>query len=121
MKYLNKEIGNWGESLSKKYLKDKGYIIIEENFSCPSGEIDIIATDKNLLCFIEVKTRSNHNFGSPLESITSSKQRRIIKTAQYYICKHKLYKSFCRFDAIEVIFTADTPHPKLIHIKNAFF
>lgn len=121
MKHLNKEVGNFGESLSKKYLKEKGYLIIEENFSCPTGEIDIIALHDKYLCFIEVKTRYTHKFGSPLESITLSKQRKIIRTAQYFMCKKNLHKFFCRFDALEIIFTDQTSFPKLNHIKNAFF
>ncbi|MEG2935957.1 MAG: YraN family protein, partial [Clostridium sp.] len=102
MKILNKEVGNFGEDLSKKYLKENGYIIIEENFSCPYGEIDIIALSDKYLCFMEVKTRYTTKFGLPLESITPAKQRKIIKTAQYFICKNKLFNHFCRFDALEV-------------------
>lgn len=120
MKNLNKEVGNFGEDLSKKYLKENGYIIIEENFSCPYGEIDIIALSDKYLCFMEVKTRYTTKFGLPLESITPAKQRKIIKTAQYFICKNKLFKHFCRFDALEVTFTNDSNFPKINHIKNAF-
>lgn len=120
MKHLNKHIGNMGEALSIKYLKENGYIILEENFSCFIGEIDIIAFHGKYLCFIEVKTRYNHNFGFPCESITFSKKRKIIKTAQYYICQKNLHKFFCRFDALEVIFLPQCNLPQLNLIKNAF-
>lgn len=120
MKHLNKEVGNLGEALSKKYLKEKGYIILDENFSCSIGEIDLIAFDGNHLIFIEVKTRYSLKYGSPLESITLHKQRKIIKTAQYYICKNNLHKLFCRFDALEIIFTSKYNSPIINHLKNAF-
>ena len=120
MKILNKEVGNYGEDLSKNYLVENGYLIIEENFSCTFGEIDIIALHDKYLCFIEVKTRYTTKFGFPLESITRAKQRKIIKTDEYFICKNKLFKHFCRFDALEVIFTDKSNFPKINHIKNAF-
>lgn len=121
MKYLNKEIGNLGEELSKTFLIEKGYKIIAQNYLCPLGEIDIIAFNDKYLCFIEVKTRYSSKFGLPLESITLAKQQKLIKSAQYFICKNNLHNSFCRFDAIEVTFNYQSNTPAINHLQNIFF
>lgn len=121
MKNLNKAIGNFGELLSRNFLIEHGYTILEENFSCSFGEIDIIARDGKYICFIEVKTRYGIQYGLPLESITISKQRKIIRVAEYYINKHNLHKLFFRFDALEVLLKVEDKKPHLQLVKNAFF
>lgn len=119
MKSLNKKIGSYGETIAEDYLKSIGYIILEKNFTCKIGEIDLIAKDKNHISFIEVKTRYGTPYGTPGESITTSKQYKIYKTAQTYILKKKLYKSNFRFDVIEIILNnTNSPYIKLI--KDAF-
>ncbi len=121
MKNLNKYVGNFGELLSKNFLMEQGYIILEENFSCSLGEIDIIARDGQYICFIEVKTRYGLQYGLPLESITPSKKRKIIRVAEYYINKHNIHKHFFRFDALEVLLKIEDNKPHLQLVKNAFF
>lgn len=120
MKYLNKQVGTTGEKISINFLVNNGYSIIMENFFSPLGEIDIIAIKDNYLCFIEVKTRYNMKYGLPIESITLKKQKRIISTAKYFICQNNLHNFYCRFDAIEVIFTPNSNTPSINHIKNLF-
>ncbi len=120
MKNLNKCIGNYGENLARKYIEEKGYYLLEQNYLCKLGEIDLIARDNDYICFIEVKTRYSQRYGSPLESITSSKQKKIYRTAQYYICIKNIHKSHFRFDAIEVIISNDDRKPYINLIKNAF-
>lgn len=120
MKNLNKCIGNYGEDLARKYIEEKGYSLLEQNFLCKLGEIDLIAKDNNYICFIEVKTRYSQKYGSPLESITPSKQKKIYRTAQYYICINNIHKSYFRFDAIEVIISTNGKNPYINLIKNAF-
>ena len=85
-----KELGKIGEEISSNYLKKCGYKIIERNYRCRSGEIDIIAKDKEELVFIEVKTRSNLCFGKPREAVDTYKQNHIYKTVQYYLYKNNL-------------------------------
>lgn len=102
MKEYNSDIGIYGESLAKNFLRDKGYNIIEENFSCRIGEIDIIARDGNYICFIEVKSRYSINFGHPRESITLRKQKKLYRVAQYYILVNNLKNCWFRFDAVEI-------------------
>lgn len=120
MKHLNKLVGTTGEQISTNFLVNSGYSIIKENFFSPLGEIDIIAMKDNYLCFIEVKTRYNMKYGLPIESITLKKQKRIINTAKYFICQNNLHKFYCRFDAIEIIFSLNSNVPKINHIKNLF-
>lgn len=106
-----KDIGNLGENIAENYLINRGYIILDRNFRCKTGEIDIIAKDGNYISFIEVKTRYGNLYGTPGESVNYLKQYRIYKTAQMYILKKRLNKFNFRFDVIEVI---------LNHINNDF-
>lgn len=93
-----------------------GYKIIERNYRCRQGEIDIIAKDKNELVFIEVKTRSNLCFGRPREAVDNYKQNHIYKTAKYYLHNNKLENSYVRFDVIEIYLRKNKY--KLSHLKN---
>jgi putative endonuclease len=120
MHSLNKEIGNLGESLAEKYLQDSGYVIIQKNFRCYIGEIDLIAKEKDYIIFFEVKTRYNTRFGNPCESVTYCKQRRIYKTAQFYIMINKIHNSNFRFDVIEIILDIKNNSNSIRQIKNAF-
>ena len=120
MKAFNKDIGTLGENISINYLKDSGYNILEKNFRCKCGEIDIIAINKGYICFIEVKTRYGINFGVPAESVVYSKQHKIYKTAQVYISWRNIENSNFRFDVIEVILNSANNDFSVNHIENAF-
>ncbi|HHT97617.1 MAG TPA: YraN family protein [Clostridiales bacterium] len=113
---MNKRaIGTQYEYLAREYLIENGYTIIDKNYRCKLGEIDIIAMDNDYLCFIEVKYRLNSNKGHPAESITANKMLRITKTAQYYMMSNKYSTNIkCRFDVVAIL--AD----KIELIKNAF-
>lgn len=93
-----------------------GYEIIDRNFSCRQGEIDIIAKDKEEYVFIEVKTRSNLCFGRPIEAVDNYKQKHIFKSTRYYLHIHKLDNAFVRFDVIE-IYLVEKKY-KLRHLKG---
>jgi putative endonuclease len=73
-----------GEKLAKDFLERRGYRIVETNYRCPEGEIDIVAEHKDCLVFVEVRTRKKLEFGSPEESITSAKKERIKAAAYHY-------------------------------------
>jgi putative endonuclease len=111
-----KEFGDIGEEISCKYLEKIGYKIVERNFNCRQGEIDIIAKDKNEYVFIEVKTRSNLYYGRPREAVDGYKQKHIYKSTRYYLHIHKLDNAFVRFDVIEV-YLVDNKY-KLEHLKG---
>ena len=116
-----KERGNWGEERAALYLRLHGYKIVERNFRCRQGEIDIIARKGDVVAFVEVKQRKNADFGEAREFVTFSKQRRIIAAAELW-----LLKTGCglqpRFDVIEVYAPAGTRtlFPEIHHIENAF-
>lgn len=119
MQNLNKEIGRFGEDTASKYLEESGYTILDRNFRCRSGEIDIIASDGNYIVFIEVKTRSGSFYGTPGEAVNELKQHKIIKVSETYIMKRKLFNYDFRFDVIEIVIDkAKNASIKLI--KDAF-
>ncbi|MCB2299797.1 YraN family protein [Clostridium tagluense] len=120
MKAFNKDIGSLGEGISENFLKNLGYRILEKNFRCKCGEIDLIATNKGYICFIEVKTRYATNFGVPAESVTFSKQHKIHKTAEVYILRKNIIDYNFRFDVIEVLLNHDNNNFSVNHIQDAF-
>jgi putative endonuclease len=120
MHSFNKSIGNCGENIAEKYMKNLGYFILEKNFRCKIGEIDIIAKDKDYIVFVEVKSRFGVMYGTPSEAVNKSKQYKIYKTAQMYILKKKLFCSNFRFDVIEVIFNSQNDTYSIRLIKDAF-
>lgn len=107
-------VGKSGEELSKEYLLSKKYKILEMNYKCNLGEIDIIAKDKKTYVFIEVKYRKNDYFGLPREAVTTYKQNKIRSVASSYIKTHKLFNVPCRFDVIDIL------DDKITHIENCF-
>ena len=101
--YKKKILGNLGEDIACKFILNKGYEIVERNFYCRQGEIDIIAKDKNEIVFIEVKSRSNIVFGLPSEAVTKQKMKHILKTARYFLYKNKMINEYIRFDVVEIL------------------
>lgn len=100
--YIRHNLGRTGEDIAEIYLVKKGYKIIERNFSCRQGEIDIIAKYKEEVVFIEVKTRTNKKYGEPIDAITYYKKKHILKSIKYYLYIRKLEDVFVRIDVIEV-------------------
>lgn len=96
------ELGKEGEDFAADYLQKQGYEIIDRNFECKQGEIDIIAKDKNEYVFIEVKTRQNLHYGMPCEAVDERKQKHILNATKYYIYSHKLEDQYIRIDVIEI-------------------
>lgn len=107
-----------GEDLASEYLRKKGYKIIDRNFRQGYGEIDIIAVYKDVLVFVEVKTRTSQAFGTPFEAITSSKIRTMSKTAQFYKLKNPKFPEAMRLDAISVVIKRDNILDEIEHIEN---
>jgi len=97
-----RDTGILGEKLAQDYLKQRGYRILETNYRCPHGEIDIIARDKESLVFIEVRTKTSSAFGSPEESITAAKKERLRDTAYHYQQTHDDLPSSWRIDFVAV-------------------
>lgn len=97
-------LGNNGEKIASEYLEKNHYEIIKRNFRCKQGEIDIIAYDnKNReYVFVEVKTRTNFEYGKPVDSVNKMKQKHIVSATKYYIYLHNLENKCIRFDIIEI-------------------
>ena len=102
MTLIKKKLGAKGEEIAVRYLKSRGYRIIERNYRIRLGEIDVIAEQGDDLVFIEVKTRSNTLFGSPFESITAQKQKQLSKVALEYINKQGCNNRPARFDVVGI-------------------
>ncbi len=113
----NIEKGKRGEIIAKEYLISKGYNILDLNYRTKIGEIDIIALDKNILVFVEVKTRTSLNFGYAYEAVNRKKQEKIIYCSQLYQNQKKLLCYQIRYDIIEVYLTTNI---KINHIENCF-
>ena len=113
------KLGREGEKAAEAFLKKKGYRIIEKNFRCKLGEIDIIAEQDGTVVFIEVKARADHQYGHPFNAVTQIKQRKIIQVAQSFLAKHRLLEKPTRFDVIGL--TADPENAFRIELlENAF-
>ena len=118
---LSKVLGKIGECMAQKYLKSKGFNILNNNYSSRYGEIDIIATKDDCLVFVEVKFRKKNSIVTGLESVDKRKQSKITKTALVYLSKFNKDVD-TRFDVIEI---TDQNSEKvsagsIIHIENAF-
>ncbi|HNU84690.1 MAG: YraN family protein [Pseudomonadota bacterium] len=97
-----KNKGARGEERAAEFLRDRGYRILERNYRCPLGEIDLIARDGGTVVFVEVKTRSTERFGSPQASIGARKQRRMTAVALYYLKGKNWLTAPARFDVAAV-------------------
>ncbi|MDD5128294.1 MAG: YraN family protein [Candidatus Omnitrophica bacterium] len=114
----NLEFGKQSEKAAVKFLKGCGYKVIKCNYRTKSGEIDIIAVDKGVICFVEVKARHSRLFGEPAEAVCALKQRQISKAAICYLKENNLLDHPARFDVVSLLYDEDLPGINLI--KDAF-
>ena len=112
-------LGSTGEKLARQYLEQTGYRILETNFRCRWGEVDIIAQQDGLLLFVEVKTRRSATFGIPEESITKAKTQRLIAAAETYLDQSQAADSHWRIDLISVEMDRSGKLMPLRHLQNA--
>ncbi|MBN9231803.1 MAG: YraN family protein [Legionella sp.] len=109
--------GQAAERQALGYLQRQGLKLVTQNYHCRLGEIDLIMLDKNYLVFIEVRARKSSNYGGGLTSVTSIKQKKILKTAQYYLLNHAdANKHALRFDVLSM----DGLQQQIHWIKDAF-
>lgn len=117
--YTHIDLGVQGEKLAVEHLAQNGYKVIKCNYRCKIGEIDIIALEKDVLCFVEVKTRTSEEQGHPLESITPAKQRKLSLVALNYLQEHEmLHLQEARFDVVSIL--EESGELKIEIIQNAF-
>jgi putative endonuclease len=112
------KLGNEGERLAAAYLTRRGYHILESNFRCRGGEVDLIALDGAILVFIEVKLRRSLVRGSPLEAVTAVKESRVRKAAQVYLAYSGRVFTRIRFDVVSIMKTFKKTD--ITHLKAAF-
>jgi len=99
----NNSQGKISEAQAAVFLESRGYQILFRNYKAQGAEIDIIAREKDTICFIEVKSRSSDRFGSPQEAVTSAKQQKISRAASMFLQENDLQDRSCRFDVVGII------------------
>ena len=105
--------------MAARFLKSKGYLILETNYRCRWGEIDIVAVEEGQLVFVEVRTRKGNAFGTPEESITSAKRRRLVVTAQSYLREHGQEGLDWRVDLVAIRLGSGRRPERVEHIRHA--
>lgn len=118
---MSRSVGTWGEAQVAAYLRRKGYALVAHSYHSRFGEIDLIARKGQMLCFVEVKARSNCQYGLPREYVTPAKQEKLRKTAAMYLGEKDL-DCPVRFDVAEVYSDAGhTPASvRIVYWENAF-
>ena len=115
-----KLLGRWGERRCEKFLKGKGLKKLARNFSCRSGEIDLVmAAPDGGVVFVEVKTRADESFTSTEEVITSAKKARLSRAARYFLATHNIGDRPFRFDVVTIVVGQSGP-AQIKHYENAF-
>ena len=114
-----KATGQLGEKLAQDFLKERGYQIVETNYRSPDGEVDIIVSKDDVLVFVEVRTKSSRMFGTPEESVTPRKRKKLVLVAQDYIQTHDLPESAWRIDFVAVEVNSNGNPLRIEQIENA--
>lgn len=113
--HSRQQFGRWGERVAIRYLRRKGFIILDRNVFTPYGELDVVALDGRELVFIEVKTRRTENFGLPEDSITRYKMEHLWNALLYH-CETLRWKGTFRLDVISIVHQGT--HPRIRHLQN---
>jgi putative endonuclease len=111
-------VGQRWEAIAAKRLRREGYVLKERNFRARAGEIDLVAEENGVLCFIEVKGRRGEGFGTPAEAVTLEKQRRIARAAEEYLALRRLGAPPCRFDVVAIL--ESEQGTEITILRNAF-
>ena len=112
-------LGAYGERVAVRVLIDAGMQVLDRNWRCRTGELDVVARDGAALVFCEVKTRSGGGFGHPVEAVTADKRRRLRQLARAWLDAHDEHAPDLRFDVVGVLVTPSGP-ARVTHLRNAF-
>ncbi len=112
-------LGARGETVAWNFLKERGYVILEKNYKCKLGEIDVIARRQGRLAFIEIKTRTTPQFGHPQEAVDLRKQEKILKVAQWYLKEKKSQNERVAFDVVAILWR-EGQAPEISLFTDAF-
>lgn len=99
---VRRVLGSDGEKAAEEFLRRRRYTIVERNYRCRAGEVDLVALDGDTIVFVEVKTRRGEGFGSPLDAVDRRKQRQVYRAAQQFLVEHRLDDRAARFDVVGV-------------------
>jgi len=114
------ELGRRGEKAAVRFLKRQGYRILQRNFVSSVGEIDVVARERDVLVFVEVKTRTGSDFGGPLAAVGPAKRRKLAQVARSYLARHHISETPSRFDVVGIIFAEGKKTPEIELVKDAF-
>ena len=112
-------LGKWGEGVAGRFLQEKGYVLLATNYRCRWGEVDIVAQDGEELVFVEVRTRRGVEFGTPEESVTAAKARKLIATAQEFLQEHDQVNAGWRIDLIAIRLDGVRGVQDITHLRHA--
>jgi len=115
-----KLLGRWGEKRGEKFLKSKGLRTLTRNFSCKTGEIDLVMVDGDgAIVFVEVRTKADESFSLPEETVTQPKRARLFRAARYFLAAHHIEDRPIRFDVVTIVL-GQTSREQIRHYENAF-
>lgn len=115
-----KNLGRWGEKRCEKFLKTKGLSTLARNFSCKTGEIDLVMADRDgSIVFVEVKTRTDESFAPTEDVITQAKKTKLSRTARFFLATNNIENRPYRFDVVTVVLSR-TSREQIKHYENAF-
>jgi putative endonuclease len=100
---VSRALGAEAEARAAQFLQRKGYRVVDRNWTCRGGEIDLVCDDGGTLVFVEVRARKDDRYGAPVETVRDLKRRRLIRAAQVYLTKKGLFTRACRFDVLSIV------------------
>lgn len=115
-----KRLGEWGENQARCHLETRGYVFIERNFRVSEGEIDLVMQDGDIVVFVEVKTRTSDSFGTPEESVSREKRKRLMRAAWAYLQERERIDASWRIDVVAIEASPNWTIQRLDHYQSAF-
>ena len=112
-------VGAYGERVAVRWLEDEGYVLLDRNWRCRAGELDVVVVRGGVVVFVEVKCRRSASFGDPLVSVTPAKAARVRAAAAAWLAEHDLAEAAVRFDVVSVVRPVSGP-TALEHVEGAF-
>jgi putative endonuclease len=112
--------GTRSERAAEKFLRGLGYRIVQRNYHCPHGELDLVAVENGCVVFVEVRSTGGENTERPAASVDTAKQQRLTKLALHFLQTHQLLNHPARFDVLAMSWPADRRDPVIEHHRNAF-
>ncbi|MGD8321320.1 MAG: YraN family protein [Gemmatimonadota bacterium] len=113
-------LGRWGEARAERFLRERGWTVLARNYRFGRREVDLVVRRRNLVAFVEVKTRAGSGFGAPQEAITALKRREIEAVATHFLARHAMEGVSVRFDAVAIVVQPDRRVVGIEHVEDAW-